>query len=109
MWFGIEQEYTFFDGVKPLGWPANGFPAPQFGYYCGVGADEVFGRDIVEEHMDACLAAGLKLVGHQRRGHARAVGVPDRPRRLRSRRRIICGSRAGCSIASPRTTALRRR
>ena len=44
IWFGIEQEYTFFDGVKPLGWPDNGFPAPQFGYYCGVGADEVFGR-----------------------------------------------------------------
>ena len=20
-WFGIEQEYTFFDGTKPLGWP----------------------------------------------------------------------------------------
>jgi glutamine synthetase len=63
IWFGIEQEYTFFDGIKPLGWPDNGFPAPQFGYYCGVGADEVFGRAIVEEHMDACLAAGLKLAG----------------------------------------------
>jgi len=63
MWFGIEQEYTFFDGIKPLGWPDNGFPAPQFGYYCGVGADEVFGRPVVEEHMEACLRAGLKLAG----------------------------------------------
>lgn len=63
MWFGIEQEYTFFDGIKPLGWPDNGFPAPQFGYYCGVGADEVFGRDIVEEHLDKCLEAGLKIAG----------------------------------------------
>lgn len=63
MWFGIEQEYTFFDGIRPLGWPDNGFPAPQFGYYCGVGADEVFGRDIVEEHMDNCLNAGLKIAG----------------------------------------------
>jgi glutamine synthetase len=63
MWFGIEQEYTFFQGIRPLGWPDNGFPAPQFGYYCGVGADEVFGRDIVEEHMEACLAAGLKFCG----------------------------------------------
>ena len=62
-WFGIEQEYTFFDGIKPLGWPDNGFPAPQFGYYCGVGSDEVFGRPIVEEHMDACLRAGLKIAG----------------------------------------------
>jgi glutamine synthetase len=63
MWFGIEQEYTFFEGIRPLGWPDNGFPAPQFGYYCGVGADEVFGRDIVEAHMSACLAAGLLFEG----------------------------------------------
>ena len=63
IWFGIEQEYTFFQGIKPLGWPDNGFPAPQFGYYCGVGADEVFGRDIVEEHMQACIDAGLMIEG----------------------------------------------
>ena len=61
--FGIEQEYTFFQKRTPLGWPENGYPAPQGPFYCGVGADEVFGRDIVEEHMQACLEADLLLSG----------------------------------------------
>jgi glutamine synthetase len=62
-WFGMEQEYTFFKGSRPLGWPEQGYPAPQGPFYCGVGADEVFGRPIVEKHMDACLHAGLKFAG----------------------------------------------
>ena len=62
-WYGIEQEYTFFRGRNPLGWPEGGYPAPQGPFYCGVGADEVFGREIVEQHMDACLHAGLGISG----------------------------------------------
>ena len=61
--FGIEQEYTFFEGERPLGFPVGGFPAAQGGYYCGVGADEIFGRDVVEAHLDNCLKAGLGISG----------------------------------------------
>ena len=50
-------------GSRPLGFPPGGFPAPQGGYYCGVGADEIFGRPIVEKHLDNCLAAGLSISG----------------------------------------------
>ena len=58
-WFGIEQEYTLFEGRNPLGWPEGGYPAPQGPFYCGVGADEVFGRDIVEEHLELCMEASF--------------------------------------------------
>jgi glutamine synthetase len=63
-WFGIEQEYTFFKAGRPLGFPTGGgYPAPQGGYYCGVGSDEVFGRDVVEAHLENCLKAGLSISG----------------------------------------------
>jgi glutamine synthetase len=61
--FGIEQEYTFFQYGRPLGWPEQGYPAPQGPYYCGTGGEKIVGRDIVEEHTAACLDAGLAIEG----------------------------------------------
>jgi glutamine synthetase len=62
-WFGIEQEYTLFKGTRPLGFPESGYPGPQGPYYCGVGADDVYGRPMVEAHLEACLEAGLSISG----------------------------------------------
>ncbi len=64
-WFGYEQEYFLYDPQTrlPLGFPAGGFPEPQGPYYCGVGGSKVFGRAIVEEHLDMCIDAGLSIEG----------------------------------------------
>lgn len=63
-WFGLEQEYTLFKGSSPLGFGQDRrFPPAQGPYYCGVGADEAYGRPLVEAHMKACVAAGLKISG----------------------------------------------
>jgi len=64
-WFGMEQEYTLLrqDSLKPLGFPSDGEPPPQGDYYCSAGTERTFGRSVAEEHMRACLYAGLHLSG----------------------------------------------
>ena len=64
-WFGFEQEYFLWDPETdlPPGFPAGGYPAPQGPYYCSVGAKNAYCRNIIEEHLDLCLEAGLNVEG----------------------------------------------
>lgn len=64
-WFGFEQEYTIWNPEtnKPIGFPAEGYPGPQGPYYCSVGSGKAVGREVVEEHLELCLQAGINVEG----------------------------------------------
>jgi glutamine synthetase len=62
MWVGFEQEYFIYDGELPLG-HKKGWMKGQGEYYCGIGSNNVSGRNIVEHHLDVCLASGLNVTG----------------------------------------------
>ncbi len=62
-WFGFEQEYSIIHHNRPLGFPDQGFPSPQGIYYCSVGGDRSFGREISIAHLESCLFAGISICG----------------------------------------------
>ncbi len=64
--FGIEQEYVILQrNGQPYKWlnmsdPGLGDQGP---YYCSVGGDRAFGREISDEHLLYCLEAGINICG----------------------------------------------
>lgn len=62
MW-GLEQQYMVMDmDERPFGWPVMlGEPRKHMGYYCSVGGNKVYGREIAESHYRACLYAGVQI------------------------------------------------
>jgi glutamine synthetase len=58
-WVGFEQEYTLYENGWPYGWPMLEEPEPQGDYYCG----RNIGENIMKEHTDACIEAGLSICG----------------------------------------------
>ena len=62
-WWGFEQEYFITKDFVPLGFPKGGYPKPQGLYYCGVGGNQVRGRELVELHLLTCLNMDIQLTG----------------------------------------------
>lgn len=68
IWFGMEQEYILMKESKdgscaPIAWSESQSKKPQGPFYCGVGAGRALNREVVEEHLQVCLEAGLDMAG----------------------------------------------
>ena len=55
-WYGMEQEFFLMTPQgKPIGFPSDGNPEKQGKYYCGVGTNNIFGREIIDEFYQHCI------------------------------------------------------
>lgn len=68
-WFGIEQEFYLTGPNEEYSSELNDSPLGMKGaneqgqYYCSVGANNAFGREIASNAYHKCLAAGVKVSG----------------------------------------------
>jgi glutamine synthetase len=68
-WFGFEQEFFLFKRSEtnldptPPGLSRMDTANPQGQYYCSVGAQNAFGREIIDSFINHCTAAELSLYG----------------------------------------------
>jgi glutamine synthetase len=63
-WYGFEMEFFMYDQLKglPLGFETED-PPEQGTFYCGVGAGNCFGRQIMNEFEALCLKCNINIVG----------------------------------------------
>lgn len=60
-WFGLEQEYYIYkNSYSPLNFHDK---IKQGSFYCSCGSENTFGRQIAEDHLNACLYSGIKVSG----------------------------------------------
>lgn len=63
VWFGLEQEFFFFD--KQLKRPINWEQRQQQGeYYCGVNRGTHLEREIMNELIEKCMSIGIRISGY---------------------------------------------
>ena len=61
-WYGIEQEFFIMDiNGLPYCWDEN--MKEQGQYYCSVGRQNAFGRQLIDRHYTFCLYSGLNISG----------------------------------------------